>query len=491
VIDHTGEFKDYEESFYYLEIKYFNNLEDCLSEVKDYKIYGCLEIYNVGSYVVNVYYDNTREPVIWEIVGRIKGTFEYLQKERSKKVAYDFSRTLDEISQKSLEIKRDLSTIESDLDRFLDRQNYYFQELSSTKNRINHNLNEIEENIGSLKNSLRSLKSLKDQFYSFVVSSNVNETLLQRTREFNSQFDLVYSDLESKINFYESSLSSIKDDLRDFENSLQEARYLSEKLRNAKDKLHLLKGEIDDFNNKINQIRNIGPEALLNPINIINYPIYVPQTKGSRIEDSSGINLISFQTIYPIILHLMIIFLSTLVSVHVSLTHINQNSYDRIRLHKNILLYEIFGLYITSLIIILFPLLLILFLGNYTFLIPIIENIKMIVLLTFLISSSFVLLGFSLSFLIKNESLTLIVTIFVLVLSIFLSGFVLPIEKMSNIFNKLATVFPGKVSLNAFNKVVFYRSNNYYIDFYILCIWLFLSFIFCLISKHLRNKLDV
>ena len=492
VIDHTGEFKYYENSFYYLEIKYFNNIEDCFSEVRNYKIYCCLEIYNVGSYVINVYYDNTREPIIWEIIGRIKGTFEHLQKERSKKVARDFSKTLDEISQKSIAIKNDLNKIESELDYYLDKQDYYFYKFSSTKNNINQKLNEIEENLNFLKYKLRNLKESKDKFYSFVISNNVNETVLQKATEFNSEFDFIYYDFENRINSYESYISTIKNYLNEFENSVKEAKYQSEKFKNIKNKLHSLKMEVEEFNDKVNQIKNIGPESLLNPINIINYPIYVPsQKKDLKSENRHDINLISFQTIYPIILHLMIIFLSTLVSVHISLTHINQDSYDRIRLHENILIHEIIGLYITSLTIILLPILLILFLGNYTFLIPIIENIKIVALTTFLIGSFFIFLGFSVSFLIKNESLTLIVTIFILVLSIFLSGFVLPIEKMSKVFNKFASVFPGKTSLNIFNKVVFYKNNNYYNDFCILCIWLFLSLVTCLFTKYLRNKLDI
>ena len=71
------EFQDTVSSF--LIITKFYNLDDCISELKAYKQYTCIEVEQSNSIVLNVHFDNTREPVIWEIIERIKTSVDLLR----------------------------------------------------------------------------------------------------------------------------------------------------------------------------------------------------------------------------------------------------------------------------------------------------------------------------------------------------------------------------------------------------------------------------
>src|SRR3989344_911370 len=69
--------------------KEFNNLDECLFELKQYKQYACIEIIrniNFG-YDLNLHYDNTKPLVIWGVVNHIKTTVDYIQKEKTKEIA--------------------------------------------------------------------------------------------------------------------------------------------------------------------------------------------------------------------------------------------------------------------------------------------------------------------------------------------------------------------------------------------------------------------
>src|SRR3989338_10391501 len=73
---------DYVSSF--LIITEYKDLDDCFKELKQYKQYVCFVISNEYAIVLDVHFDNTRTPIIWEILAQIKGAIDYLQKQKSK-----------------------------------------------------------------------------------------------------------------------------------------------------------------------------------------------------------------------------------------------------------------------------------------------------------------------------------------------------------------------------------------------------------------------
>ncbi|MFP4400967.1 MAG: ABC transporter permease, partial [Candidatus Woesearchaeota archaeon] len=186
-----------------------------------------------------------------------------------------------------------------------------------------------------------------------------------------------------------------------------------------------------------------------------------------------GINLIGLQTLYPNILILIVMFLSLLISSFISLNEINSTATQRHNLIRGIFFPEIISVYFSSLIVISIPLICIVLLGQYLFRLQIFQNALYISMILLLLISIFILLGMALSYLIKKESITLLISTFILVFLVFFSGFMLPIERMSNTANIVASNSPSTISLSAFNRIIFYSQGFEVIapNVYQLIIW--------------------
>jgi hypothetical protein len=178
-----------------------------------------------------------------------------------------------------------------------------------------------------------------------------------------------------------------------------------------------------------------------------------------------------------------------LISSFLSLAEINSTAHERIMLIRGIFWHEFFAIYLSSLIIISIPILCVLALGQYLFLIDILNNIGVVILLLFLLASIFILLGTALAYLIKKESITLLLCAFILVFLIFFSGFILPIERMSPISGAVASNMPGKITLSAFNEAVFYSQplGALASAIHALLLWLAIMILITLTVKKVKN----
>jgi len=135
------------------------------------------------------------------------------------------------------------------------------------------------------------------------------------------------------------------------------------------------------------------------------------------------------------------------------------------------------------------PLICVALLGNFLFQLPFLNNLGILIILLFLLTSVFILMGMSLAYLIKKESMTLLVTTFLLVFFIFFSGFLLPIERMSVFASFFARFFPSKVALSIFNKTVFYNISAQLLltEITILVNWLICLFFVVVFIKKIRR----
>jgi ABC-type multidrug transport system permease subunit len=128
-------------------------------------------------------------------------------------------------------------------------------------------------------------------------------------------------------------------------------------------------------------------------------------------------------------------------------------------------------------------------LGDLVFQLPLFAHFFAVCLIILLLSSIFILFGIALSYLVKRESVALLITTFILVFLIFISGFVLPIERMSAGAYTLATYSPGRTALSMFSKVVFYDQTLGMLgtELSIMGLWLTLAFLAALGIKTLKN----
>src|SRR3989344_355154 len=421
--------------------KEFNNLDECLFELKQYKQYACIEIIrniNFG-YDLNLHYDNTKPLVIWGVVNHIKTTVDYIKKEKTK-----------EIATKVLEQAEDAPTyiniIESELNS-LDRN---FDDYSSKLDSSIYNMNNLKLNQQSYYSSSVDNLNALDEYANYLVSSGV-QPYSQYGYEIKAKSSLLRNNLNTQNNDINSlnsgNLADVKDSLRNNENLLNEMR-----------------SNINSLRYYINEINKIDPEAIADPIQLKFNPTYLPEinpetlekykTNGSSIDTLiKGETLLTFQVIFPKILLLIVMFIS-------------------------------------SFLIIIIPIICVIILGNYLFLLPFFKKILIVLLLIFISISIYVLIGMGLSYLIKKKSLTLIVSVFLLIFLLFFSGFILPIERMGRIPAKIALNFPGNIASDALNKSVFYDQPLSSLNSAILILGLILILILMvvLVIKYFRDK---
>ncbi len=492
--------QDYEHHLSYLNLKRFSTLNECLNDLKRYNSYVCIEIeeltYKDEGVMLKVHYDNTREPIIWEIIERIKSTIEYFQKQISKEMATDFITVLDNTGNRIDDFKINLRSTHGKIDDYIDETDKSEKRLSSAKKDVEYSLDNMDRDLSDIEYTNNRIKNEKERLHSesfsrlYKPDASVDEIILRNQIEyFNDRSGNMFAEVDEKIKRYKELSKQGRSHISEIDLGLVKLRQVKRDLDYYKSRLKETDNELGSIQQNFKSFRNLDPETFVNPIVINNYPVFVPNQKNKEKEVIETFNLMSLKTIFPMILLLITLFISLLISSFMCLKDINSPANKRIRLIKGVFFPEVFAVYISSLIIILVPILCVLALGDFVFKIAIFYHINTVALIMFLLISSFILIGMLLAYLVKKESVTLLVTTFLLVFFIFISGFLLPIERMSHYAAIIANHFPGKIALSAFNKVVFYNAslktiNN---DIISLIVWIVFILSFVILFKWLRN----
>lgn len=469
------------EYFPYFHIVKYKNIDTCINYMKQYKRYACFEVISGEAITIKVYYDNTREPIIWEILERIKMGVEAIQKEKSREIASDFLTKFSNTKAKLNRFQGDLGRVSNRIDGYISGVDQAIVDMRQGKNDLSNSLDAMDQDIREVETEKNALRNRKNQFYSSMMNSIYSfenalylaglggmfsteiDELRDEVNDYNNDANRKFSEIDSKIAGYKTKSAQGRVYVRNIESGIQD-------LQTTRGQLVQYKWDISNLNNEIvviqtdfSALEGVSAEELVNPIVLRNYPNYIPEGSLDEIVPSKdmarqvtrGFNLITLQTIFPKMLILIALFLSLLISSFICVNEINSPAKKRINIIRRIFFPEFIAVYASSLIIVSLPLFCVIFLGNYLFKLNILGN-GYSYLILFLLSSVFILIGLNLSYLIKKESTTILVSTFMLVLLLFFSGFVLPIERMSTISYLIAQVFPGNLALAAFNQAVFY-----------------------------------
>jgi hypothetical protein len=516
----------------FLETSYYESIDDCLNNLKNYNVYVCIDVIFDKAIHLDVYYDNTRENIIWGIIGRIKDSVDLIQKRKSKEIASDFLSDFNSNMNKLSTFKTNLNNVNRNIDSYIQRIDVSINELNDAENELRKTLNQMDRDIAEInliKNSIRSTKdsnlnsmhfylnSIENNHDSIQNISNENfgfysgilhntNNLRNQLNNYNSQFNTQFNNFDNKISDYESASLRGRQYVSSIDSSISYLRTTRSNLLGYKSDIQNINSEISSVESDFNKLRGLNPEILVNPVVISNYPAYTPSFENDFFSDPDsdpdsesdtnlvdeaikGLNMISLQTLYPTILFLITLFLSLLISSFITLRQINSLANTRIKILRKIFFPSYVSSFVSAHIILIIPLTAILVLGRVLFKIPIFQNFYFIVIAIFLLSSTYILLGMSLAYLIKKESITLLVSTFILVFLIFFSGFLLPIERMTNISSMIARIFPGNMILYAFNKFVFYSQpiSSVFYELKILLLWFVVLIFISLIIKKMRK----
>lgn len=502
--------------FSYLQMNEFANLPDCLEQLELHNIYLCLDVNESETIFLNMHYDNTREPVIWEVLERIKGTVQVMQRAQTKESIIGLLDSFSTITHRIDAYRDEIKRIQGELQTYRTGIEQSRGQLSSAQTDLSNQLTSMESDLFALEARKREIDRTKNRFMSDaynaidrlnrIAADNLEnpQVIYSQTFEvrssisnFERQYDSDSRQIDQSIATYRAGISQGRQFAREIDDGISQLETIRRSMYEYDVRLSQINQDIADIQTDLDIIQDANVEFIISPLVLSAEPVYIPDvdlsylddyTEEERIEElERGFNLISLQTIFPTVLFLIAVFLSLLIGSFVCLSNINSPAHTRIKLIKRIILADFIATYTSALIIVLIPLLLVLATGQYLFRLDIFVNIYPILFIIIATASIFILIGMILAYLIKKESITLLLATFLLVLFIFLSGIILPLERMSNFAYLLSLNFPIYLGLSSFNQLVFYGTqvSHYYIE--TILMWQAILIAITIFIKYIRK----
>ncbi len=458
---------------------FYSSLEECMFKLSNSELSVCLNIKkDENQKTIDVYVDNSRRVV--DLYVR-QAMLEKLFKDQTQKIqvnsdVLDTKLTLysNSIQQARAELKNaenDLADQERQLTNYqrnlaVERQKFetaYWQiknlqpQIQSTKSKILASQTGTTSNINSIRSQLSSIRTSITQAQEYLapilpsqsnsqVNNYLNNVLLSVNKiegSLNSiQSAYPYTDVISILNQLDNSISKLDDARtqlnkieRDLSNSIEQTRRTKDKIGSFKNRLTIVEGDLVDFRN-----------------NYSDGGISINFTNAFSYKD----DIVLFA--FPFIVSIIITFSSLILANRFILVQVNRPSYLReiISPAKNITF--VIGDYFTNLFFLLIQVIVLLVIGLLRFNITT-AQIFPFLLSIFLVSSVLIFIGISLGYLFKNENLSVLITIF-LVMFLFIFSDILVPSILSGVFVRLLINQSPFVLLNNMLKDVILLGKN-------------------------------
>lgn len=512
--------------------------QKCISDMKLSKVAMCVYFEpikdNRGNLInANVYYyvDNTR-PKISDILIRI---FDYAieekTKEISKKTVTDIfseikdtvvfmkeSKTLvDQIEANLTYARKNIETMNKLYDVYIIDFNEEYSNIESTQTQLVFDIDQFNSKKKSLSTSLISLESNLDETGSeLLASENKLGSIIFNLESFAKLNPTIYNYVnKDDLVSIKSSMSSLRDDmennqelisnlnsnlnsinLNEFNSNLDE---IFKKLDEISTQVNSMGSEIDkfekDLKEKEEEVKKINEEIG----NRLNYFEELSNKDASKITEPivrEREDLFkNFKTVHqlaPTVVILVLLFIGLLLSNVLVSLEINSKAYFRNLLSPISQWQFIFALFLTSLVIILFQVLFLLIIMNYSFGIKnILFNLLPLFIIIIHVLLVFILLGIFLAYLFESIQVSILVTTFLMLFLFLLSGIIVPIEIMPSYIGNLVLLNPVVIGEDLIRQLFFFNTLNlsYFTLFMMYVYIIILIFLIGFASDRRKKKL--
>ncbi len=483
----------------------YENLDACISALKLQKIHICIGIKDGATISgggnikkITVYIDNTREIISLILIEKIKAEFSSQKEQISlesintildnlKEIVFvleDSGRKLKELKQtikkerqELYEIKSEFETIRNDLE---ERKDHLYRIKHQLENDITETSEDLDETFDKINkqitNAINKITSLRN----FVYSSGINNAYLNQEldKSMNDLYEL-QNDIADDKQALVQRLENVEDLLQEFDSMIEEMDTIREvidrnevRIDNAIDAMNeyenTIDGSIQDMDEnqiKMQKILNVDTNNIIKPLLIDYKPIYLgskrAQEKYKELLDKEITlkkgDVQAIQILFPIITLMVIVFIGMLFSNIIVLEEVNSKAYFRnflVPINQSIFFV---GTLITSLMITLFQIMMLLFIGHFIFYLDIFSNFRTIAAIAVLSTMIFTLYGMAVGYMIRVPMTSVIVTIFIIIMNIIIAGILVPIERMSPFMSKIASGMPFSLSIKAIQQALFYN----------------------------------
>ena len=488
----------------------YSTIENCLSKISSSKVSACFHISLVGELTqIDVYIDNrlksvesfAKQYVLQNLVKEQNTLIEEVSTDMDVKLniylasiiqtkgdLIETETQLEEQETVLIGYQSDVAQLRSDfelvywpLKNSLIEARSFKENYSESYANLKSNISTFRENQENIFSNIQTIRFFLGNRLSTPDFSYVDGLL----DEIESSFLGINSDLNNLETLYANSqMLNLISDLEEIESNLDEIRNMLEKVDTD---LALAIQMIQENRNKINLYIVKLDEMTLELSGLSeNY-----SSLNTNIDFKRAFNFSSDPVflVFPLLIALIITFTSMVLSNMFILKQVNSASYVRDIMSPARDIYFFISDYLLNLFFVSIQAAVLFFIGNYFFGVSF-DKLPLFILAIFLISSFFIFMGMSLGYIIKHQNLSMLITIFLLIILLILSDLLSPsilagfFVKFVIEMNPLVLLYQTLRDLFLLDRGFYELSNNFFIMGFYFIVSFFIGFISKKISKE-------
>jgi ABC-type multidrug transport system permease subunit len=459
------------QSHYY--VQEFPNEQDCIKKIEQGIIHTCIifpenfRISNENRSDLRFLVDYSRMNLVYKVIDSVSGILEI----ESKELSYSLTQALlSRINSTMKDLNSELLLVEGITPKLnlliLDVQNARANTDAMKFDISDVSVESLLSQVGVLNNSFNSLQSQSSELINksaewidapsppcgenFSSSEEeefcpIRDKLLELYNETPEQIQ----ELANKINSLSGKLSQLEIDLnkskqlnKDTQTKLDSAK---NNLANVQSSLLNLKNALIKTKQNLESISITRAETIVSPVNTRIEPIMLETSK------------LTFT--FPFLLVLVIMFVALLLSSTLIMFEKSSKSFFRNHITPTRQEFFVFTTFITSFIVIVVQTLIILGLANYFMNIPLFKNIACTVLLIFIASAFFIVLGMAVGYVFSTQEGAIMASIVLGSIFLFLSNLVVPLESLAPALSNIIKFNPYVLASELLRKSLLFNVN--------------------------------
>ena len=461
------------QSHYY--VQEFKDEQSCVKKIEQGIIHTCIifpqdfQISNEQRNELRFLVDYSRMNLVYKIIDSISVILEI----ESKELSYSLTQVLlSRINTTLQDINSDLVLLEEinpkinllmlDLQKAktsIEAMKFDMKEISLTN--INTSISSLNETITQVQEKGLELINETEEYLDILIDTydywgNESEEIMEEFDELRNETLDLYNTTPEKIQDLIDTIDDISTSLSKLESDLDKNKKLSkdakEKLDSAKNNLASiqssfieLKNALEKSKQNLESIAVTRAETIVSPVNTRIEPIVSETSK------------LTFT--FPFLLVLVIMFVALLLSSTLIMFEKNSKAFFRNVITPTRPEFFVVTTFITSFIVIVLQTLIILGLANYFLHIPLFKNALLTLLIVFVTTTFFIVLGMAVGYLFSTQEGAIMASIVLGSLFMFLSNLVIPLESIAPALSSIIKYNPFVLASELLRKSLLFKIN--------------------------------
>lgn len=472
----------------------YDSIDDCKHELQRQNAHACLDVSTDNEVIdIAVYVDNTREIISYILYGQIhramireRQNIITSQMEDSMHKLNDISvfildtkekltDTVDVLGEQRSELydtKNELAQARSKIVQKQSRLRELRSDLTHQRNRISGTAESLySESITAINDARNTLNGINSQLVALGVHESVD--LSPGYNALNDQqnsINRLKNDFDRELSQFDALITEIDRTITELDEAISFIDQTNRKILQAISRIDSEKSKLVDFNDDLStkrrdilDITRRDVRSFATPIETHFNQLFSGSDRARDIElsmdlsDETKARLLNFgsiQTLLPFILAITICFISIILANIMTLDEIHSPAFTRNVLAKGTRLARMLALFTTIFLTSFVQVVLIWIIGFVVFLLDL--NVLNVLIPLVLMISIYAILGMVIAYFVNDKSTSLLVASFVMIINLFLSGTVYPVERMSALMEYVAKTVPFTSGLSMLQQGIFY-----------------------------------